>query len=297
MLRQKSNKKGDPKTITARFRDDSLIKLWYYCGEFQWNPVQRFIFQLVDNFQAYFLIVQHVRIVIFSMKSKYWYYLFFADLLAELTAIAMQWNTMQFITKPLLVIFLFAWFMASSAKGLPLRYFIAAALFFSWLGDVCLLMEAKNPGWFMAGLASFLLAHIIYILFFLQLRKKQPLPKPLNIFVVALVAVYAVSLFIFLYPHIGNLKLPVGIYAITISTMLVTAVHAFNKYNSPAARCCITGAALFVMSDSLLAVNKFYCSFTGAGIIIMLTYALAQFAIVKGSLHYLAAEKTSPAEN
>ena len=228
------------------------------------------------------------------MKSKYWYYLFFADLLAELTAIALQWNTIRFITKPLLIILLFTWFMASSAKFLPLRYFIAAALFFSWLGDVFLLMEAKSSWWFMAGLASFLVAHIIYILFFLQLRKRQSPKKTWNIFVITLVAAYAASLFIFLAPHIGNLKLPVGLYAITISTMLVTAVHAFNKYSPHTTGWCIAGAALFVISDSLLSVNKFYHSFTAAGICIMLTYGLAQFAIVKGSLQYLAgAEKPS----
>ncbi len=58
LLRQKSNKKGDPKTITARFRGGSLIKLWYYCGELQLNTVQRLIFQLADNFQSYFLLAQ-----------------------------------------------------------------------------------------------------------------------------------------------------------------------------------------------------------------------------------------------
>ena len=33
LLRQKRTKKGDPKTITARFRGGSSIKLLYYCSE------------------------------------------------------------------------------------------------------------------------------------------------------------------------------------------------------------------------------------------------------------------------
>ena len=110
------------------------------------------------------------------MNSKYWYYLFFAGLLAELTAVAMGWNGVQLFTKPLLIIFLFAWFMIAALKFSPLRYCIAAALFFSWAGDICLMMEARGPGWFMAGLASFLLAHIMYIVFFLLARRRQTAP-------------------------------------------------------------------------------------------------------------------------
>ncbi|MEO5592358.1 MAG: lysoplasmalogenase [Chitinophagaceae bacterium] len=231
------------------------------------------------------------------MNSKYWLYLFFTDLLAELTATALRWNDLRLFTKPLLIVFLFIWCMLSSVKFLPLRYCIAAALFFSWAGDVFLLREAKGAGWFIAGLGSFLLAHIMYIIFFLCVRRKQSMPRPWNTYVITGIAFYSVSLFGFLYPYIGNLKLPVGIYAITIAAMLICAAHAFTKNTKNAARYCITGAALFVVSDSLLALNKFYYSFTGAGVCIMLTYGLAQFAIVKGSLLYLAAENTSLAQN
>ena len=41
LLRQKRNKKGDPKTKTARFRGGSLMGLLYYCGEGQLNLLQR----------------------------------------------------------------------------------------------------------------------------------------------------------------------------------------------------------------------------------------------------------------
>src|SRR5882757_5041041 len=107
------------------------------------------------------------------MNSKYWYYLFFADLLAELTAIAGGWNAVQIITKPLLIAFLFVWFIILSSKLLPLRFYIAAALFFSWMGDVFLMFEQKGTIWFIAGLGSFLLAHALYILFFLKSRSRQ----------------------------------------------------------------------------------------------------------------------------
>ena len=224
-----------------------------------------------------------------AMNSRYWCYLFFADLLTGLAAIALHNIDVHRIAKPLLMSFLFMWFMASSATFSPLRYWLAAALFFSWLGDFFLLMEEKSPAWFMAGLGSFLLAHVLYILFFIKVRNRQ-ITKKWNLLIIIVVEGYAASLFVFLYPHIGSLKVPVAVYAVTIATMLVTAAHAFGKNRQQAGRYCVTGAALFVASDSLLALNKFYHPFAAAGIGIMLTYGLAQFAITKGSLLYLAEE-------
>src|SRR5260221_12255259 len=98
----------------------------------------------------------------FAMNSRFWCYLFFADLLAEITAIAQQWNNIRVFTKPLLVIILFTWFITSSAKLSPLRYYIAAALFFSWLENVFLLMEAKCGYWIMAWLGSCFIAPRLY---------------------------------------------------------------------------------------------------------------------------------------
>jgi uncharacterized membrane protein YhhN len=225
------------------------------------------------------------------MNSKYWYYLFLADLLAELCAVAAGWNQVQLFTKPLLLILLFTWFIISSKAFSPLRYYIAAALFFSWLGDIFLLLEDRGAAWFMAGLGSFLLAHIMYIVFFVRVRSLQAAPPKWNSPAIIFIGLYAVLLLGFLYPYIGNLQIPVATYAITIAIMLATALHAFNQFNRNAGRYCIAGAALFLCSDSLLAVNKFYHSFPAAGVFIMATYGLAQFAIAKGSLLYLAAEK------
>lgn len=164
---------------------------------------------------------------------------------------------------------------------------VSQRLYFFHGWAMFLLME--SPAWFMAGLGSFLVAHVLYILFFMKVRSRQ-ITRKLNFFIIISAEGYAASLFVFLYPHIGSLKIPVAVYAVTIATMLVTAAHAFGKNRQQAARYCVTGAALFVASDSLLAVNKFYHPFTAAGISVMLTYGLAQFAITKGSLLYLAAE-------
>jgi uncharacterized membrane protein YhhN len=57
-----------------------------------------------------------------------------------------------------------------------------------------------------------------------------------------------------------------------------------RKINDVAATCFIIGATLFVISDSLLAVNLFAYSRMLLSLCVMLTYASAQYLIVKGTL-------------
>lgn len=201
--------------------------------------------------------------------------------LADIIGITADVPLLHFIAKPLLVpaLLLLLYFTTSPVPGKSL---LLVGLFFSWLGDLFLLFEYANKLFFIFGLASFLTTHIFYIIYFLRIRsagisllKKQPL-------LALLVAAYGISLVWLLYPHLNDLKLPVMAYATVICTMLLCSLHVFYKLNRKAANYFIAGAACFVLSDSLLAINKFYQPFPLAGVAIMLTYCAAQFFIVKG---------------
>jgi uncharacterized membrane protein YhhN len=167
-------------------------------------------------------------------------------------------------------------------SAVPGKKLLIAGLFFSWLGDVFLLFENKNALFFIFGLAGFLTTHIFYIIYFLRIKsadisllKKQPI-------LIALVLGYGVTLVWQLYPHLGNLKLPVIVYAAVICSMLLCSLHVFLKVNRKSAVYFMLGASVFIISDSLLAINKFYQPFAYAGILIMLSYCAAQFFIVTG---------------
>jgi uncharacterized membrane protein YhhN len=100
------------------------------------------------------------------------------------------------------------------------------------------------------------------------------------------VAYYAVLITV-LSPHLGDMKLPVCIYGIVISFMFFLAMHMLSIPNKIAGRWMMLGALLFVISDSILAIDKFYSSFDFAGILIMLTYGSAQLFLVQGAVKYL----------
>ncbi len=108
-----------------------------------------------------------------------------------------------------------------------------------------------------------------------------------NIWFLLLVVVYYTLLITFLSPHLGDMKLPVRIYGIVISVMLMLALHLLFIKNKKAGQWMAQGTQLFVISDSILAINQFYHSFEAAAAVIMLTYGLAQFFIGAGAARYI----------
>ncbi len=221
------------------------------------------------------------------MKKKYWILLFAVIMIGDLTGIQLQHKGLQFIFKPLIIPVLFGYLDSQSAgitKGLC--KWISAALLFSLLGDILLMFEEKNAIFFLLGLSAFLLAHIFYIIFFHQVRIKENVKG--NPWLLVIVVGYYVALISLLSPYLSAMRIPVLVYGIVISFMFMLAMHLLFIKNKLTGKWMMTGALLFVMSDSILAINKFYLPFEAAGVLIMLTYGLAQLFIVEGASRYLS---------
>ena len=191
--------------------------------------------------------------------------------------------TIHNFTKPLIVVSLLIFFFSRSRLlDNSIKTLMILALVFSLIGDVALLFDAINPNYFITGLASFLLAHVMYILVFIKQRDKQK--KPLGF--IALMLVYAALLFYMLTDGLGDLFVPVIIYMIVILSMSTSAFLRNKQNNLISYNWVFLGAILFMISDSILAIDKFYQPLTLSSISIMLTYALAQYCIVIGILKH-----------
>lgn len=192
----------------------------------------------------------------------------------------------RYVSKPLLMPVLLIWFLLQAGVMRPrLKGLVAAALIFSWLGDIFLMLEAKNSLFFMLGLGAFLLAHVCYIFFFYRLM--HHLGTQIKTWIAIFLLAYYGFLLYLLTPHLDGLLWPVRIYGLVISVMLLLAAQFAFAGIGRAGREMAIGALLFVLSDSVLAINKFYYSFNAAGAIVMLTYGLAQLFIIGGILLYL----------
>ena len=165
-------------------------------------------------------------------------------------------------------VLIFIYLSEAKFHQIKLDLFFVLGLIFSFLGDFFLLLKSG----FLLGLGSFLLAHIFYIISF----KKRSLSR-VSVGVIVVLLLYLVSLISFLFPHLKEMKIPVIIYGIIISTMLYFSIKTQEKL-------LIVGALFFVISDSVLSVNLFVSSSLLLNLLVMITYILAQVLLVKGIL-------------
>ncbi|HEU0185264.1 MAG TPA: lysoplasmalogenase [Blastocatellia bacterium] len=154
---------------------------------------------------------------------------------------------------------------------------LGLALAFSSLGDA--LLDLGPSRLFIWGLLAFLVAHLIYILLFVRNRVRPLKPKGWQLALVAAVLVCNILLSQWMAPSLGALTGPVIAYVCVITVMVVSAILA--GFSKPWV--CV-GAILFLISDSILAVNKFKSPVPMAGYLIWATYYLAQFGIALGFL-------------
>lgn len=192
---------------------------------------------------------------------------------ADLFFVYQNQNAPRFFTKTLLVPLLILIFLLETkplnhSKTQPLNHLFLTGLMFSFFGDLFLLF---NWG-FLPGLGSFLLAHFFYIFCFTKLTVKKHLP-----ILAAGLLVYVTVLIFCLFPYLKEMKIPVIIYGVVIAVMLYFAVRTTNKN-------LILGAVLFVISDTVLAINLFVKETTVLSMIVMITYISAQWFLVKGLL-------------
>jgi uncharacterized membrane protein YhhN len=221
------------------------------------------------------------------MSKRYRIIIFFIILAADLVAVQGQYKMAEYILKPVVII----WLMASFVLQLryaqnSLKKWIIFALFFSWLGDVLLMLHQEDPLFFLLGLSSFLVSHVFYILFFHFIRIKEMVKS--RWYLLLIVAIYYVVMIGILSPHLGDMKLPVRLYAVVISFMFLLAMHMVFIKKKSIGLWMMTGAFLFVTSDSLLAIDKFYRPFETAGFFVMSTYGLAQLFLTEGAIRYIS---------
>lgn len=216
----------------------------------------------------------------FIKSEKTFLLIFLIIVLAELICDTIEsLALLHYITKPLILISLILFFW-KHCKHLEkkTRLFTFSALILSLFGDVFLMFVNKSSIFFIVGLLSFLLAHNMYVFVFIQKRNNSNNTLPF----IAVLLVYAFGLFYFLKNGLGDLLIPVIVYMFAILLMATSAFLRRGSVSKNSYILVFIGALFFMISDSLLALNKFHAAFPFSGISIMLTYSMAQLLIVFG---------------
>jgi uncharacterized membrane protein YhhN len=177
-----------------------------------------------------------------------------------------------YIFKPLTMVFIVL--IAMLAKKPPSRrykYAIITGLLFSMTGDIFLMLPMDL---FIAGLGSFLIAQLIYTYAF---RAGRPLR--FKFLAMLLLAIYGVLIYVILIPGLNGMAVPVAAYIVVILTMAWQAWDQWDQIRRRWALLAFIGALLFVISDSILALNRFGEPFTAARALTLSTYYSAQWLI------------------
>ncbi len=190
---------------------------------------------------------------------------------------------LEYLAKPLLLPWMALYFILYSEKS-KYKWMVLLAFFFSWTGDVLLMFSGSVEILFYAGVGGFFLAQLSYILVFTKYFNIQEKGfvrrKPLILIPYLL---YLAGIIVVLFPGLDGFMRPIiVVYGASLIAMAVTAVNLKGRVSISAFNLIFWGSTLFVMSDSLLAINKFHTDLPNAAVLIMSTYIAAQLLILLG---------------
>ena len=193
--------------------------------------------------------------------------------IADVYAVITQNKSVEMVFKPLLMTSLVIVYLLSVKKA---NFWLISALFFSFWGDVFLLDKAN---YFVFGLASFLIAHLMYIKMTSQFLVKPPFLKIIK------AAIFFVILFLgilfLIKDNLGEMLVPVLVYGVAISAFGTCTLLNYQQKKSTVNIGLLLGAILFIASDSLIALNNFYKPEIFFDIAIVVLYIVSQYLIVK----------------
>lgn len=164
---------------------------------------------------------------------------------------------------------------------------LIAALLFGWGGDILLLFDADAA--FLAGMASFAAGHVCYLMLFRRTARlsARSAPRARGAWLAGAYGVLLVGTVALLWPGLpAGLRLPVAGYSLLLTAM----AYGATRLGAVAA----AGGALFLLSDTLIATGVAdWPQLPRPDFWIMLTYAAAQYLLVRGVLGALG-ERPAP---
>jgi uncharacterized membrane protein YhhN len=161
--------------------------------------------------------------------------------------------------------------LSAGVHGARYQSAVSVGLGCSLIGDIFLMLPGDR---FVPGLASFLLAHLAYVVAFTSMVPIGTEPALLLPLLAA-----AIPLLRLLWPGLGALRLPVLLYAATLLLMVWVAWGYRWAHPALGSTMAAAGATLFLASDAVLAVNRFGHPIRRAQTLIMTSYVAAQTLI------------------
>ena len=209
--------------------------------------------------------------------------IFAVIVIIELTGRLMDNIQMEYFVKPLIMIWMAVYFLLYKKKS-SFTVPVLVAFFFSWVGDNFLMLSGKNELFFFAGVGGFFFAQLSYIYTFAKFSEKGGRGKlQKNPWLSLLFLVYVAGMLALQFPGLeGMMKPIITIYALSLIGMSMMALNRSGRVGAMSFQLVFIGSLLFLLSDSMIAFDKFHSEIPLAGFLIMITYIAAQYLIMRG---------------
>ena len=183
-----------------------------------------------------------------------------------------QLTHQTYLFKPLtfILIILFSIFQVPEVS-IFYKMMIIYGLAFSMLGDIMLMLPTDK---FMHGLASFLIAHIFYIIAFVS-----DSIFPANILYLIPGLIIGAIILRILLPRVEGKTIPIVIYSLVLILLLWQATSRLGLSYSHSSIVALVGSIFFISSDVTLVFNRFVRKLKDGQLFILSTYYIAQLLI------------------
>lgn len=222
------------------------------------------------------------------MKSRFFLFIFALAVIGIITGIFLQNNWLEFIFKPLIMLSLCGHFLANATRfQFKTKVFGIWAILFSLFGDTALMFSGKNQLFFIVGLGCFLISQVGYIALFQNLNTVSGTKSYLksNPFWLILFLIYGSFIYWLLFASLDSvMKIAVFVYMVALLSMSAMALNRKGVKPESGFWLVFAGSLLFVVSDSIIAINKFLHPVQHSDFFVMSTYMAAQYLIVSGIL-------------
>jgi len=214
-----------------------------------------------------------------SSLNQYWRYAYWSFSVAYILSSWMTSYSMSWLIKILPVATLII--VAIKIQPCKISKLFITGLIFSLIGDF--ILDYYQTQGFIFGLAAFFIAHLFYI-FSLG---KWSISSKMTI-VSLLVITYGSIVCYLIYPQLANLKIPVLAYMLILLVMCLSCLFSVRTNVW-----LLLGGLSFVVSDSIIGLNKFYSEIPLSGTLIMSSYYLAQYSLLRGFFKIFETTNTS----
>lgn len=183
-----------------------------------------------------------------------------------------------YIFKPLTTLSIFGLALSLFNPAQSFAILVLIALSFSLLGDIFLMLKSDR---FLAGLLSFLLAHVCYIAWLTSISTIT-----IELFFVIPVLLIGSVYMSQVWPKAGSLKWPVLVYGLMLQLMVIAASSVYFSTFTTAGCMALMGAVLFMFSDSVLGFSRFVKNGRYSHAVVLVSYYFAQTLLALSLLPY-----------